>query len=99
MPHLIPSPYCTIGPFYLKPLIDGCDDLTRVDGQRARGQHILLTGRVVEEGNAPVLNSVLEIWQADANGVLRHPLDAGGIPAYRFDIVLRGENETPFFLD
>ncbi len=26
-------------------------------------------------------------------------LDAGGIPAYRFDIVLRGENETPFFLD
>jgi protocatechuate 3,4-dioxygenase beta subunit len=26
-------------------------------------------------------------------------LDAGGIPAYRFDLVLRGENETPFFLD
>ena len=197
MGHMIPSPYGTIGPFYLKPLIDGCEDLTQVDGQRARGQHILLTGRVAEEGNAPVLNSVLEIWQADANGVFRHPLDrrspqadpgffgwgrarsdkdgryrfrtvrpgasreesgvlrcphinlmvlaigltrrlvttvffgdapdavkdpvlqcvpdgaarrrlfavrdesldAGGIPAYRFDIVLRGENETPFFLD
>jgi len=26
-------------------------------------------------------------------------LDAEGLPAYRFDIVLRGENETPFFLD
>lgn len=75
MARLVPSPFCTIGPFYLKPLIDGCEDLTRIDGRQARGQHILLTGRIVEEGNAPVLNSVLEIWQADANGVFRHPLD------------------------
>ena len=26
-------------------------------------------------------------------------LDSTGVPGYRFDIVLRGENETPFFLD
>ena len=26
-------------------------------------------------------------------------LDSQGIPAYRFDLVLRGENETPFFAD
>jgi hypothetical protein len=26
-------------------------------------------------------------------------LDTGPVPEYRFDIVLRGENETPFFLD
>ena len=193
---MVPTPYCTIGPFYLKPLIDGCDDLTEVEGRRARG-HILLAGRVVEEGSAPVLNAVLEIWQPDAYGIFRHPLDprssqadpgffgwgrtrtdadgryrfrtvlpgssreedgtirsphinlmvlaigltrrlvttaffggapdsindpvlncvaepaarrrlfasrdpaldAQGIPAYRFDIVLRGKNETPFFLD
>jgi protocatechuate 3,4-dioxygenase alpha subunit len=72
---MIPSSYSTIGPFYLKPLIDGCEDLTGLEGRRANGQHILLAGRVVEEGNKPVLNSVLEIWQADANGVFRHPLD------------------------
>jgi len=192
---MIPSSYSTIGPFYLKPLIDGCEDLTRREGLQARGQHILLTGRVVEEGNKPVLNSVLEIWQPDASGVFRHPLDPqssqadpgfcgwgrartdkdglyrfrtvlpgssredglircphinlmvlaigltrrlvttvffanapasvhdpvlncvdasararlfasrdqaldlAGVHAYRFDIVLRGENETPFFLD
>lgn len=196
-PALVPTPYSTIGPFYLKPLIDGCDDLTRVAGKQARGQHIVLAGRMVEEGNQPVLNSVLEIWQADANGVFRHALDprcseadpgffgwgrtrtdkdgqygfrtvlpggsreadgvvrcphinlmvlaigltrrlvttvffsdnpdsvqdpvlvcvpgqparrrlfavrdaaldAGATPGYRFDIVLRGENETPFFVD
>ena len=26
-------------------------------------------------------------------------LDADGIPAYRFDVILRGEGETPFFVD
>lgn len=194
---LTPSPFSTIGPFFLKPLIDGCEDLTQRDGKSAQGQHILLAGRVVEEGSAPVLNSIIELWQPDSQGVFRHPLDprsaeadpgffgwgrartnaqgeyrfrtvmpggsregnglvrcphinvmvlaigltrrlvttaffadrpdavddpvlncvsdgaarrrlfaardsaldSGGIPAYRFDIVLRGEHETPFFLD
>ncbi|MBZ5580133.1 MAG: protocatechuate 3,4-dioxygenase subunit alpha [Acidobacteriia bacterium] len=71
----VPSPYGTIGPFFLKPLVDGCDDLTQWNGKKARGQQIVLTGRVVEEGNAPVLNSIVELWQADAGGVFPHPLD------------------------
>jgi len=192
----VPSSYSTIGPFFLKPLVDGFEDLTLCNDKIARGKHILLAGRVVEEGNVGVLNAVVEIWQADANGVFAHPLDPrsaeadpgffgwgrartdqegryqfrtilpgpsreenravrcphinvmvlaigltrrlvttaffsetpdpvddpvwncvpsrtrsrlrvardesldrGGVPAYRFDIVLRGENETPFFLD
>lgn len=194
--RLVPSSYSTIGPFFLKPLVDGFEDLTLCNDKIARGKHILLAGRVVEEGNLGVLNAIVEIWQADANGVFRHPLDPrsaeadpgffgwgrartdrdgryqfrtilpgpsleengavrcphinvmvlaigltrrlvttaffsdtpdpvddpvwncvpsqtrsrlrvardesldrGGVPAYRFDIVLRGENETPFFLD
>jgi protocatechuate 3,4-dioxygenase alpha subunit len=153
---------------------------------------MILTGRVVEAGNVPVGNAIVEIWQPDANGVFGHfldprcseadpgffgwgraPTDAEGryrfrtvvpgsysgrrphvnlmilatgltrrlvttaffagvaedvadpvlncvkdaaarrrlfaahdesldaehVPAYRFDIVLRGENETPFFVD
>ena len=194
---MIPSPFSTIGPFFLKPLVDDCEDLTRWNGKSARGQQILLAGRLVEEGGAPVRNAIIEIWQADANGVFPHPLDprcaeadpgffgwgrartdqdgryqfrtilpggsreesgvtrcphinvmvlaigltrrlvttaffsdtpgsvedpvlncvpagptrtrlfavrdasfdSGGTPGYRFDIVLRGENETPFFLD
>lgn len=32
-------------------------------------------------------------------GVRDESLDAGHVPAYRFDIVLRGENETPFLVD
>jgi protocatechuate 3,4-dioxygenase alpha subunit len=69
------SPYCTIGPFFPGEFADGCGDLTDVAGKQARGQHILLTGIVVEEGNRPIRNAIVEIWQPDANGIFRHPLD------------------------
>jgi protocatechuate 3,4-dioxygenase alpha subunit len=194
---MTPAPYGTIGPFFPGVFTEGCSDLTQVAGKTARGQHILLEGTVVEEGSVPVRNAVVEIWQPDANGVFRHPLDpryaeadpgffgwgryrtdaqghyrfrtvlpgrasdgngslrcphinlmvlaigltrrlvttaffsemveqaddpvlscvrdsaqrrrlfairdsaldAGGTPAYRFDLILRGQDETPFFLD
>ena len=69
------SPYCTIGPFFPGDFVAGYEDLTTFQGKQARGQHITLTGRVLEEGNRPTLNAIVEIWQPDANGVFRHPLD------------------------
>jgi protocatechuate 3,4-dioxygenase alpha subunit len=69
------SPYCTIGPFFPGDFVTGCQDLTNFQGKQAQGQHIMLTGRVLEEGNRPILNAIIEIWQPDANGVFRHPLD------------------------
>jgi protocatechuate 3,4-dioxygenase alpha subunit len=185
------SPACTTGPFFPREFSDGSEDLTSRDGKTAKGQHILLTGRVLELGGKPTWNMVLEIWQPDARGIFRHSLDprsaqadpgfwgwgrartakdgwyrfrtvlpgaydercphinctvigigltrrlvtaiffpdtsvpandpalnsvpaelqcrllaqrdpsldAEGLPAYRFDVNLRGENETPFFVD
>jgi protocatechuate 3,4-dioxygenase alpha subunit len=72
---MTPSPYCTIGPFFPGAFVTGCEDLTSYQGRRARGQHVWLAGRVVEEGNRPIVNAIVEIWQPDANGVFRHPLD------------------------
>jgi protocatechuate 3,4-dioxygenase alpha subunit len=72
---VLTSPYCTIGPFFPGQFVNGCEDLTTYQGKRARGQHIILTGRVIEEGHRPVLNAIVEIWQPDAAGVFRHPLD------------------------
>src|SRR5271154_5912367 len=69
------SPYCTIGPFFPGDFVTGCEDLTSFQGKQAQGQHILLTGRVLEEGNRPILNAIVEIWQPDASGIFRHPLD------------------------
>jgi len=75
------SPFSTIGPYFPADFVNGLDDLTTYNGQRAAGQHILLTGRVMEAGRtpeepqAPTRNTILEIWQPDANGTFRHPLD------------------------
>jgi protocatechuate 3,4-dioxygenase alpha subunit len=69
------SPYCTIGPFFPGEFAEGCGDLTNREGKQARGQHIFLTGRVFEEGSRPIRNAIVEIWQPDANGIFRHPLD------------------------
>jgi len=193
---MITSPFGTIGPYFPYDFVDGCEDLTRCDGNAARGCHIRISGRVLEEGHRPTKNTILEIWQPDANGIFRHPLDprcaqadpgfsgwgrartdaqgnyqfrtvlpgsyicedgtsrcphinvmilaigltrrlvttiffadqpeaiddpvlncvpedvrprlfavrcpaldTAGLPAYRFDLILRGEDETPFFLD
>jgi len=190
------SPCNTTGPFFPREFSDGSEDLTAREARIAQGQHIILTGRVLELGGKPTWNMVVEIWQADCNGVFRHPLDprsdsadpgfwgwgrartakdgqyrfrtvlpggysqedgalrcphincailgigltrrlvttiffsetpeavsdpvwkcvpdpqrrrliaqrdasydVNGTPAYRFDVILRGENETPFFLD
>jgi protocatechuate 3,4-dioxygenase alpha subunit len=73
---MITSPYCTIGPFFPYDFVDGLEDLTHFGGNTAQGQQILITGCVLEEGNRPTKNTILEIWQPDAKGVFRHPLDA-----------------------
>lgn len=69
------SPCHTTGPFFPREFSDGNEDLTRRGEAIARGQHIILAGRVLELGAKPTWNMVLEIWQADASGVHRHPLD------------------------
>lgn len=79
------SPYCTIGPFFPGDFATGCQDLTKFEGKQAGGQHIVFTGQVFEEGRRPIQNAVVEIWQPDARGVFRHPLDP------------RAENADPGF--
>jgi protocatechuate 3,4-dioxygenase alpha subunit len=48
----------------------------------------------------PVLDCVQDGARRQRLFARRDPsLDEEGLPAYRFDIALRGDNETPFFLD
>ncbi len=47
----------------------------------------------------PVLNCVPEADRARLFAVRSPSLDADGLTGYRFDLILRGESETPFFLD
>ena len=73
---LIPTASATTGPFFPPRYVDtGCNDLTRFEGRAARGAPVEISGRVLQEDGSPLENLIIEIWQADAGGVFRHPAD------------------------
>lgn len=72
-----------LGPFY--PLERGGEhdlDLTRLRGhsQRATGQIVELTCRVLTTAGAPVPGARIEVWQANAVGRYAHPSDLNPAP-------------------
>ena len=46
------------------------------DRDRARGQRIELSGHVWDNRGAPILDGLIEIWQANADGRYPHPEDS-----------------------
>jgi protocatechuate 3,4-dioxygenase alpha subunit len=73
---VIPTAEATIGPFFPPRYVDaGANDLTQLEGRSAQGEAIEIAGCVRQEDGAPLDNLVLEIWQADAKGIFRHPAD------------------------
>jgi protocatechuate 3,4-dioxygenase, beta subunit len=80
---LRPTPQQTEGPFY--PVDDQVDkdaDLTFVQGgsQRAEGEVIYLTGRVIDQDCKPVEGALVEIWQACKSGKYNHKNDPNPAP-------------------
>ena len=66
------------GPTFGHGDIDALDnDLTLnfAHGGLPVGERILLSGRVLDENNRPVPNTLVEIWQANASGRYRHKKD------------------------
>ncbi|HKY09875.1 MAG TPA: protocatechuate 3,4-dioxygenase subunit beta [Candidatus Binatia bacterium] len=70
------------GPLFADVKLDpGENDLARDDtGKEALGERIIVVGRVIDEDERPVPNSVIEIWQANAAGRYRHPVDQHNAP-------------------
>ena len=60
----------------------GDDDLTRnaATGAEAIGERIIVTGRVVDEDDRPLPDTLLEIWQANAAGRYHHEIDQHDAP-------------------
>ncbi|HTP98048.1 MAG TPA: protocatechuate 3,4-dioxygenase subunit alpha [Casimicrobiaceae bacterium] len=70
MPRLVPTAEITLGPFFPPSYVDaGANDLTTCEGKTARGEVIEIHGTVTQHDGTPLHNVVLEIWQADANGI------------------------------
>lgn len=60
----------------------GENDLTRTagTGEEAMGERIIVVGRVMDEDERPVPNTLIEIWQANAAGRYHHPVDQHNAP-------------------
>ncbi len=74
------TPAQTEGPYYpVEKPADRDNDLTRVAGQAAlaKGDVLLLQGRLLDENARAIAGAVIEIWQADASGIYLHPNDPG----------------------
>ena len=61
------GPYLHIGLTWL--------NTDRIARRGARGERVVIRGRVLDGGGAPVNDAVLEIWQANAAGKYAHPED------------------------
>jgi len=70
---LIQTPSQTVGPFFHFGLDrPEWSDLTAAG---PKGERIVLEGRVLDGDGAPVVDALLEIWQANAEGKYDHPED------------------------
>lgn len=71
--RLVPTGEMTLGPFFPREFAQGANDLTAVEGKKAEGEVIEITGRVFQADGSALDNVVLEIWQADAQGRFDNP--------------------------
>ena len=84
------TPSQTVGPYFKYGLTPGgvyawndafSNDLLTPD---VSGERIRIVGRVFDGDGKPVPDSMLEIWQADAQGRLADPQDTRGVPNSAF---------------
>ena len=69
------TPFQTIGPYFQVMLRDTPRGSGSLVSDNARGQRIAIDGTVYDGAHVPVLDALIEIWQADADGRYRHPDD------------------------
>ncbi len=59
---------------------DTDNDLTAQHAGAPLGERMIVSGRVLDEGGRPVANALIEMWQANASGRYRHPVDNHDAP-------------------
>ena len=55
-------------------------DLTAQHAAEPLGERMIVSGRVLDEGGKPVTNALVELWQANASGRYKHPVDNHDAP-------------------
>lgn len=65
----------TVGPFFHDGLMRADTALPVLTTPETPGDHIRIIGRVLDGNGQPVPDALIEIWQADGDGVYNHPAD------------------------
>jgi protocatechuate 3,4-dioxygenase alpha subunit len=71
------TPFNTVGPFFKLMLRDRAEGTDTLVTPATRGERITIEGRLTDGAGQPILDGLIEIWQADAGGRYRHPEDPG----------------------
>jgi protocatechuate 3,4-dioxygenase, beta subunit len=80
-PLRIPSSITeTTGPSFTPAHFPAMADLSVTKGKQALGERIIVRGRVLDENERPIPNTMIEIWQANAGGRYDHPGDQHDAP-------------------
>lgn len=67
------TPSQTVGPFFHIGMVREAENLL-VD-EAISGERIYIKGRLLDGDSQPVSDALVEIWQADAQGIYNHPAD------------------------
>jgi protocatechuate 3,4-dioxygenase alpha subunit len=70
-----PTPAQTVGPFFAGSLLR--DPMNAIADKSTAGRLIRVEGRVLDGDGAGVSDAMVEVWQANADGIYRHPADRG----------------------
>jgi protocatechuate 3,4-dioxygenase beta subunit len=68
------------GPLFGSDVDPKAFDLTRQHSGKPVGEHIIVSGRIMDENSRPVRNTLVEIWQANAAGRYLHKVDQHDAP-------------------
>jgi protocatechuate 3,4-dioxygenase alpha subunit len=68
------TPSQTVGPFFQFGLLAKGGENVMVNEQ-TKGQRIILHGHVIDGEGNPINDAMIELWQADAQGIFNHPDD------------------------
>ena len=80
MPSPRQTPSQTVGPFFGVGLTRPSQSQHVLVSERTDGERIRIEGRVLDGVGSPIEDALVEIWQANAHGRYRHPLDTGPAP-------------------
>jgi protocatechuate 3,4-dioxygenase, alpha subunit len=80
MPAPRQTPSQTVGPFFGVGLSRVSQPQNVLANDLTQGERLRIEGTVFDGAGDAVVDALVEIWQANAQGRYRHPLDAGSAP-------------------